>query len=66
MSYLKIIAVGNLGGDPESRYLPSGEMVTNFSLATNRSYTNKNGERIKETTWLRVSTFGRQAETCNQ
>ena len=66
MSYQKLIVVGNLGRDPEMRYTPSGQAVTNFSVATNRQYTNSNGERIKETVWFRVSAWGRQAETVNQ
>jgi single-strand DNA-binding protein len=66
MSYQKIVLVGNLGRDPEMRYLPNGQAVTNFNMATNRSYTNSNGERVKETTWFRISAWGRQAETCNQ
>lgn len=66
MSYQKIIIVGNLGRDPEMSYLPSGQAVTNFSVATNRQYTASSGERVKETTWFRVSAWGRQAETCNQ
>ncbi|MBN1305163.1 MAG: single-stranded DNA-binding protein [Anaerolineales bacterium] len=61
-----IIVVGNLGRDPEMRYTPSGQPVTSFSVATNRQYTNSNGEKIKETTWFRVSAWGKQAETCNQ
>lgn len=64
--YHTIIVVGNLGGDPEMRYTPSGQAVTNFSVATNRQYTASNGESVKETTWFRVSAWGRQAETCNQ
>lgn len=64
--YHTIIIVGNLGGDPEMRYTPSGQAVTNFSVATNRQYTGSNGETVKETTWFRVSTWGRTAETCNQ
>ncbi|MQC26446.1 MAG: single-stranded DNA-binding protein [Chloroflexi bacterium] len=66
MSYQKVTVVGNLGRDPEMRYTPGGQAVTNFSVATNRQYTNSNGERIKETVWFRVSAWGRQAETCNQ
>ncbi len=64
--YHTIIIVGNLGGDPEMRYTPSGQAVTNFSVATNRQYTASNGETVKETTWFRISTWGRMAETCNQ
>ena len=64
--YQKIIIVGNLGRDPEMRYTPSGQAVTNFSVATNRQYTTNNGEKVKETTWFRVSVWGRMAEVCNQ
>ena len=64
--YQKMIIVGNLGRDPEMRYTPSGQAVTNFSVATNRQYTASDGTRVKETTWFRVSAWGRQAETCNQ
>jgi len=60
-----IIVVGNLGGDPEMRYTPSGQTVTSFSVATNRRYTASNGEAVKETTWFRVSVWGKQAESCN-
>jgi single-strand DNA-binding protein len=66
MSYHKITIVGNLGRDPEMRYTPSGQAVTNFSVASNRQYTASSGERVKETVWFRVSAWGRQAETCNQ
>jgi single-strand DNA-binding protein len=61
-----IILAGNLGRDPEMRYAPNGNPVTTFSVATNRQYTNNNGENIKETIWFRVSVWGKMAETCNQ
>ena len=48
------------------RYTPSGQAVTNISVATNRTYTANNGERVKETTWFRVSVWGKQAESVNQ
>jgi single-strand DNA-binding protein len=64
--YHTIIIVGNLGRDPEMRYTPSGQAVTNFSVAVNDSYTNSNGERIERTLWFRVSTWGKNAENCNQ
>jgi single-strand DNA-binding protein len=65
--YQKIIVVGNLGGDPEMRYMPDGTAVTNFSLATNRRWNDsKTGQQVDETTWFRVSVWGRQAETANQ
>ncbi len=64
--YHTVIIVGNLGKDPEMRYTPAGQAVTSFSVATNRQYTAGSGETVKETTWFRVSAWGRQAEICNQ
>ena len=64
--YQKLVIVGNLGRDPEMRYTPSGQAVTNLNIATNRQYTANSGERVKETTWFRVSVWGKQAETVNQ
>jgi len=64
--YQKIIIIGNLGRDPEMRYLTNGTPVTNFSVATNRTYTNANGEKVQETVWFRVSAWGKQAEVTNQ
>jgi single-strand DNA-binding protein len=61
-----IIIVGNLGRDPEMRYTPSGQAVTNFPVATNRQYTGSDGTQVKETVWFRISTWGKQAETCAQ
>ena len=66
MSFHTIIIVGNLGRDPEMRFLPSGQPVTSFSMASSRSYTNSQGEKVDETLWFRVSVFGKMAETCNQ
>jgi single-strand DNA-binding protein len=64
--YHTIIIVGNLGRDPEMRYTPSGQAVTNFNVATNHQYTASDGNQVKETTWFRVSTWGKTAETTNQ
>lgn len=64
--YQKMIIAGNLGKDPEMRYAPNGDAVTNLNVATNRKYTDKSGQPVKETTWFRVSVWGKQAETCNQ
>ena len=64
--YHTLIIVGNVGKDPEMRYTPSGQAVTSFSVATNRQYTAGNGEQVKETVWFRVTTWGKQAEVCNQ
>lgn len=59
--YTKIIIIGNLGRDPEIRYIPGGDPLTTFSVATSRKI---KGE--SETTWFRVSVWGKQAESCNQ
>lgn len=63
--YHTILIVGNLGRDPEMRYTPGGQAVTNFNVATNRQYTASDGTLVKETIWFRVSAWGKQAETCN-
>jgi single-strand DNA-binding protein len=60
------IIAGNLGRDPEMRYTPSGQAVCNFSVATNRSYTDANGQLVKRTKWFKVAAWGKQAEVCNQ
>jgi single-strand DNA-binding protein len=64
--YHTIIIAGNVGRDPEMRYTPSGQPVTSFSVATNRQYTSSSGETVKETIWFRITTWGKQAEVCNQ
>lgn len=64
--YHTIIIVGNVGRDAEMRFTPSGAAVASFSVATNRQYTASSGEQIKETTWFRISAWGKQAEICNQ
>ena len=58
----KVIIVGNLGRDPEVRYMPSGDAVANIAVATSSKYKNKAGEMVEETEWHRISFFGRQAE----
>ena len=64
--YQKIIIVGNLGGDPEMRYTPQGTPVTNFSVATSYKWTRADGTQNEETTWFRVSAWGKLGEICNQ
>jgi single-strand DNA-binding protein len=61
-----IIIVGNVGREPEMRYTPTGQAVTSFSLASNRSYTGPNGQQVKETVWFKVSVWAKQAETVSQ
>jgi single-strand DNA-binding protein len=63
----KVILVGNLGADPETRYLPSGDAVSNIRLATTDRYKDKTSGEMKELTeWHRVSFFGRLAEVVNE
>jgi len=64
--YHKIIIVGNLGRDPEMRYTPQGTPVTNFSVATSYKWTGADGTPNEETTWFRVSAWGKLGEICNQ
>lgn len=64
--YQSITVIGRLGRDPEMRYLPNGDPVTSFSIATDRQYNDRSGQKVKETTWFRVSVFGKSAETANQ
>lgn len=63
--YQSITIVGRLGRDPEMKLMASGQPMTSFSVATDRS-TGQAGARTKETTWFRVSVFGKQAEVANQ
>ena len=59
----KVILVGNLGNDPETKYMPSGDAVTNLSVATSESWKDKKtGEQKDRTEWHRVAMFGRLAE----
>jgi len=62
----KVILVGNLGRDPDMRYLPSGDAVANLALATTDKFKDKSGEMKEVTEWHRISFFGRQAEICGQ
>ncbi|CAG4914141.1 single-stranded DNA-binding protein [Paraburkholderia gardini] len=63
----KVILVGNLGADPEVRYMPSGDAVANIRLATTDRYKDKASGEMKEATeWHRVSFFGRLAEIVNE
>jgi single-strand DNA-binding protein len=64
--FQKFIVVGNLGRDPEMRYMPDGTAVTNFSVATTRKWTGADGQPREETTWVRVEVWRKQAESANQ
>lgn len=62
----KVILVGNLGGDPELRALPSGQSVVNFNIATSERWTGKDGNPGERTEWHRIVVFGKQAENCKE
>ena len=62
----KVILVGNLGRDPEVRSTPSGQKVANFTLATNRKWNDRDGNRQEQTEWHRIVCWGRQAEIAGQ
>jgi len=66
MSVNKAIVVGRLGQNPEIRSTGNGDNVANFSLATDESYKNKAGERVKSTTWHKIVVFGKQADIAGQ
>lgn len=62
----KVMIIGRLGQDPETRYMPSGDAVCNISVATDESYKDKHGQKVDKTEWHRVSMFGKLAEIAGQ
>ena len=66
MSVNKVILLGNLGRDPEVRYLPSGQPVANFSVATSERFKGRDGTNKESTEWHNVVVYGKQAELCSQ
>lgn len=61
----KVMLIGNLGADPDGRFMPNGSQVVNFSLATSRRWKDKqSGERKEESEWHRIIIFGKLAEIC--
>ena len=66
MSVNKVILVGRLGRDPETRYTGAGQAVCNFSLATDESFKDRSGERKKRTEWHKIVVWGKQAEIAQQ
>jgi single-strand DNA-binding protein len=66
MSVNKVILVGRLGRDPETRYTSGGQAVANFSVATDESYKDRSGERQKRTEWHKIVVWGKQAEIAQQ
>ncbi|ORF02466.1 single-stranded DNA-binding protein [Snodgrassella alvi] len=66
MSVNKVILVGRLGRDPETRYMPNGDAITNFSLATDEQWRDHNGERQTRTEWHNITLFGKLGEIAGQ
>lgn len=66
MSLNKVMLIGRLGRDPETRYMPSGEAVCNFSLATSENWKDKSGNKVERTEWHNISMYGRLAEVAGQ
>jgi single-strand DNA-binding protein len=67
MSLNKVMLIGNLGHDPEIRYMPASKRaVTNLSIAMNDSFTDRSGNRQERTDWLTVVAYGKLAELCHQ
>lgn len=62
----KVILIGNLGADPETRYLPSGDAVTNIRIATTDAWKDKSGEKQEHTEWHRIAFFGKTAEIAGE
>src|SRR3954466_3474678 len=62
----KVILIGNLGKDPEVRFTPSGQAVANFTIATNDSWTDKQGQKQERTEWHRIVVWGKLAELCGE
>ena len=65
-SFNKVMILGNLTRDPELRYIPSGQAVTTFTVAVNRTYMSQAGEKKEEVSFIRVVVWGRHAEVCNE
>ena len=62
----KVILIGNLGKDPETRYMPNGEAVTNITLATTETWKDKSGEKQEKTEWHRVTFYRKLAEIAGE
>ena len=60
----KVLLIGKLGRDPEVRHTPSGQPLANFSIATDESYTGKDGQKVEKTEWHKIVVWGKQAEFC--
>lgn len=62
----KVQIIGRLGRDVEPRQTPSGQSVASFTVATDESYTSRDGQKVEQTEWHRVNVFGKQAELCGK
>ncbi|ADB41946.1 single-stranded DNA-binding protein [Spirosoma linguale] len=62
----KMTIIGNLGADPEVRYLDGGAVVATFNVATTEKYTNRNGEKVEQTEWFRVELWNEQAKVAEK
>lgn len=65
-NYHQTTIIGHLGKDPETRYLPNGDAVCNFSVAVTESWKDQSGDKKEQTTWYRVNAFKKLAEICGQ
>jgi single-strand DNA-binding protein len=65
-NYHQTVIAGHLGRDPETRFMPSGDAVCNFSVAVTESWKGKDGDKKESTIWYRVNAFGKLAEICGQ
>jgi single-strand DNA-binding protein len=62
----KVMLIGNLTRDPELRYIPSGQAVTTFTVAVNRTYASQTGEKKEEVSFVRIVVWAKRAEVCNE
>ena len=62
----KVILIGRLGRDPETRYMPNGEAVCNFSVATSETWNDRNGQRVERTEWHNITMYRKLAEIAGQ
>ena len=62
----KVILIGRLGRDPEVRYMPNGEAVCNFSVATSETWNDRNGQRVERTEWHNITMYRKLAEIAGQ
>jgi single-strand DNA-binding protein len=62
----KVMIIGNLGADPEMKYMSDGTAMTKFNVAASRTFTNQSGERKEETEWFKVVAWRKTAEICSQ